>query len=102
MTEEKKFQKKVEDFVCENCGSVVRGDGFTDHCPDCLWSKHVDINPGDRKANCGGLMEPVGIKKEGEKYVVYYKRLACGHRHRVKKTEKDDFEEVIKLSTEKF
>ncbi len=102
MNEWKRFKKKVENFVCENCGTRVKGDGFTDHCPECLWSKHVDVNPGDRKADCGGLMEPVGIKKEGEKYVIYYNCLVCGYKHRVKKAEKDSFEEVIKLSTEKI
>ncbi len=99
---EKGFQKKVEDFVCENCGTVVEGDGFTDHCPECLWSKHVDINPGDRKADCRGLMEPVGIKKEGERYFIYYKCQECGYKYRVKKAKEDNIEEIIKISTENF
>ena len=55
------FKRVVEDFVCEHCGSRVKGSGYTNHCPDCLWSKHVDNTPGDRSARCGGLMEPVGV-----------------------------------------
>ncbi len=102
MRKGKRFKKKIEDFVCENCGSDVKGNGFTDHCLKCLWSKHVDVNPGDRSANCGGLMEPVGVKKEGEKYIIYYNCLACGHKHRVKKAKEDSVEEVIKLSTGKL
>ena len=43
----KKFQRKVEDFICEKCGTKNIGNGFTNHCFKCLWSKHVDINPGD-------------------------------------------------------
>ncbi len=98
----KLFSRKKEDFVCEKCGFLVEGDGFTDHCPACLWSKHVDINPGDRKSTCGGMMEPVGVKNEGEKYIIYYQCIVCRYRHRVKKNDKDKFEEIIKLSEKVF
>ncbi|MFA5319276.1 MAG: RNHCP domain-containing protein, partial [Candidatus Paceibacterota bacterium] len=72
------FKRKIEDFVCENCGARVPGNGFTNHCPKCLWSKHVDINPGDRAESCGGLMEPIGMALEKGKYVITQKCLACG------------------------
>ena len=55
----KKFQRTKEDFTCEKCNLVVNGSGYTNHCPRCLWSKHVDVNPGDRQATCQGFMEPV-------------------------------------------
>ena len=55
------FIRKTEDFICENCGAVVVGNGYTNHCPACLYSKHVDRSPGDRAADCGGLMEPVAV-----------------------------------------
>ena len=42
------FTRKVEDFTCEHCGREVHGNGYTNHCPHCLHSKHVDVNPGDR------------------------------------------------------
>jgi hypothetical protein len=42
----KRFQKTVEDFVCEHCGHPVAGNGYTNHCSQCLWSKHVDDNSG--------------------------------------------------------
>lgn len=48
----------MQEFVCERCGT--RSEGI--HCKECLWSKHVDVNPGDRSAVCKGLMEPIGIK----------------------------------------
>ena len=51
-----RFTRVVEDFTCGQCGAAVTGDGYTNHCPLCLWSRHVDINPGDRAAECGGLM----------------------------------------------
>ena len=46
----KKFNMIDEEFICENCLNKVQKLGYTarDHCPFCLYSKHVDINPGDR------------------------------------------------------
>ena len=55
----KKFTKRKENFICENCGHFVVGNGFTNHCPNCFFSKHVDINPGDRLCSCNGLMKPI-------------------------------------------
>lgn len=61
---EKKFTRTPEDFTCLVCGQAVEGTGYTDHCPSCLWSLHADINPGDRRADCRGLMEPIGVIQE--------------------------------------
>ncbi len=88
--------------MCGKCGWETRGDGYTDHCPKCLWSRHVDINPGDRRSSCKGMMEPVGIRKKGEKYVILYRCLICGIKYRVKKAEEDDFEEIIMISKKNF
>jgi len=97
---QKKFQRKIEDFVCENCGEKIKGNGYTNHCPFCLWSKHVDINPGDRQSPCRGLMEPIGIEiKSGDK-TIYYQCQKCGFKHRVKAVAGDNFEEIIKLTEE--
>ena len=76
------FQKKVEDFVCEKCGAVVKGNGYTNHCPQCLWSKHVDVHPGDRAAACGGLMEPIAVEQEGKDQMIVQKCVVCGHTRR--------------------
>ena len=42
-----------EEFICENCQKKVTTLNYTarDHCPYCLCSKHLDINPGDRENN---------------------------------------------------
>ena len=72
------FKRQIEDFTCENCGELVVGNGFTNHCPRCLFSKHVDINPGDRAEECGGLMEPIEVGLEKDKYVITQKCLKCG------------------------
>ena len=94
----KKFQKKVEDFVCENCGTKVIGDGFTNHCPKCLWSKHVDINPGDRAENCGGLMKPISVLKMGDEYSIIHQCQKCGFEKKNKMAKGDNFDVVIALS----
>lgn len=73
-----KFQRKIEDFVCENCGYLVSGSGYTNHCSRCLFSKHVDIFPGDRAEACGGLMEPIGVELSKGKYVITQKCRYCG------------------------
>lgn len=61
----KKFIRHKEDFVCQNCCYSVLGNGYTNHCPECLYSLHVDVNPGDRQSLCGGLMTPIDILTKG-------------------------------------
>ena len=61
----KQFLMRDENFICEHCNNNVNRLGYTarDHCPNCLYSKHVDINPGDRANECKGLLKPIGIEK---------------------------------------
>lgn len=92
------FRKKVEDFQCEKCGKHIIGDGFTNHCTNCLWSKHVDVEPGDRASNCGGLMEPVSLEKVGDSYIITHKCTVCGHEKKNKSNSDDDFSQIIDLS----
>jgi rubrerythrin len=74
-----KFTRKIEDFICGHCGAQVTGDGYTNHCPVCLYSKHVDIHPGDRAATCQGLMAPVEyLLKNGEEKLLH-RCLVCGY-----------------------
>jgi ribosomal protein L37E len=94
----KLFQKKVEDFMCEKCGEKVIGDGYTNHCPKCLWSKHVDVNPGDRAATCGGMMRPVKVEFEKGEYLLTHHCEKCGFERRKKVERADNFEEVVKIS----
>lgn len=69
----RKFIRNKENFICKNCNQAVEGNGYTNHCPNCLYSKHVDRYPGDRQESCLGLMSPIDIiTKGGEaKYVVH-------------------------------
>ncbi len=94
----KKFQRKKEDFVCENCGQMVNGNGYTNHCPQCLCSKHVDINPGDRMEKCGGIMKPISVDLKNGKYIVLHKCIKCGFKKKNKIIDDDNFDMVIKVA----
>lgn len=66
----------TDNFICSNCKKTVvvtdvLGTKNRNHCPYCLWSKHVDGKVGDRLSDCNGKMKPVGLtfKEEGvDKY----------------------------------
>ena len=68
----------MENFVCQNCGALTIGDGYTNHCPHCLWSKHVDQYPGDRAESCGGMMEPVLLEGSSPDYRILHRCQRCG------------------------
>lgn len=92
----KRFTRKKEDFTCGKCGFFVIGDGYTNHCPKCLWCKHVDINPGDRANDCCGLMEPYRIEgTTGKAYTVLHKCLKCGAQKPNKIRDVDDIDAVL-------
>lgn len=97
----KKFTRTKENFICENCGATVGGNGYTNHCPKCLFSKHVDINPGDRANTCKGLLKPIGIEKFKDTYKIVYKCMKCGEMHRNITASDDDFNLIIDLSVQK-
>lgn len=96
---EKRFTRTQEDFTCLICGQIVKGTGYTDHCPNCLWSLHVDINPGDRKSECLGLMEPIGAIQEKGRWRIVYKCKSCGYTHPNRTTDNDNTEVIIELSS---
>ena len=94
----KKFQRKIENFTCEKCGEEVTGTGYTNHCPKCLWSKHVDINPGDRAEKCGGMMCPVKIENEKGKFYVIHKCVKCGEERRKVLEKRDSFDTALEVA----
>jgi hypothetical protein len=100
-----KFQKKVEDFVCEHCKAEVKGNGFTNHCPQCLWSKHVDNNPGDREAGCQGMMEPIYCVQEKDLFILTNKCIKCGLEKRNRLVANDNVDlafEIVKKANSKL
>lgn len=97
----KQFTKRDEEFVCENCGKKVLKLGYTsrDHCPHCLYSKHVDNMPGDREAECRGLLKPIQVELDSKKgYVIIYKCEKCGAIRKNKSAIDDDMDLLIKLT----
>ena len=70
-------------FRCIHCQRIVPGaapgTAHRNHCPHCLWSRHVDRTTGDRGSACRGAMEPVavGIQGNGEWSLVHRCR-ECG------------------------
>ena len=96
--EERKFQRRVEDFVCEHCGAKVVGDGYTNHCPRCLWSRHVDVNPGDRAETCMGMMEPIALEGSSPTYTIVHHCTRCGCERRNKTAPNDDAKALLALA----
>jgi rubrerythrin len=95
------FKKTKEDFVCEHCGKPVVGNGYTNHCPECLWSKHVDVNPGDRAATCLGLMEPVGVTIDRDGYHIHHVCQKCGLERKNKSAPNDSFDALLACASMK-
>ncbi len=96
----KQFTMRDENFTCENCHKEVKPLGYTarDHCPYCLYSKHVDINPGDRNNPCKGLLKPIGIEKYKDTYKILYKCEKCHKDHKNIIATDDDMEKIIEIS----
>ena len=69
-------------FRCGYChldvSTDAHGTAHRNHCPNCLWSRHLDDDtPGDRDARCGALMEPIAITVRGDGEWVLVHR--CGN-----------------------
>ena len=98
----KQFTMRNEDFICEHCGAEVKKSDYTarDHCPFCLYSKHVDINPGDRMNSCHGLLKPIGIEKFKDTYKIIYQCEKCHQLHKNIALKDDSMERIIELSVQ--
>ena len=105
--EQKRFTKNDDGFICAHCHKEVKPLGYTsrDHCPFCLWSIHIDVNPGDRANECHGNLVPIKVEPNPKKgYVIVYKCDKCGEIHRNKaaheaKTQPDNINLLIKLTS---
>lgn len=94
----KSFVRRCEDFTCEHCGKTVTGSGYTNHCPSCLWSKHVDVSPGDRGSTCKGMMEPIRIETKKGQYIIVHSCTLCGCVKRNKAAQNDNFETILQIA----
>lgn len=92
------FKRTIEDFTCEHCGTGVKGDGYTNHCPRCLWSKHVDVQPGDRAASCAGMMKPIRLEGSTGKYRIIQTCERCNISRPIAVDKNDDIKAVLALA----
>jgi hypothetical protein len=92
-------------FVCARCGGRVpplSNGSYRNHCPACLWSKHVDREwPGDRESKCFGLMRPVALTRSKKGYQIVHRCERCGveRRNRIAEATEapDDIEVLVAL-----
>ena len=99
----KKFNMIDESFTCLNCGKIVNKLQYSarDHCPYCLYSKHVDINPGDRANNCQGILKPIEIEKFKNTFKIVYRCEKCNELHKNIIANDDNFDIIVNLSVKK-
>jgi len=97
----KRFNMKDEEFICNYCHKKVSKLNYTarDHCPYCLKSIHIDINPGDRANSCLGCLIPIGIEKYKNTYKIIYRCDKCHKVHKNIMASDDNYDLIIKLST---
>lgn len=92
-----------ESFRCRHCralvGLVPSGGRHRNHCPVCLYSRHVDERiAGDRASQCGGSMAPIGVfcQRNGEQSLVH-RCLTCGVIRHNRIAADDDYDLVVSL-----
>jgi hypothetical protein len=83
-----KFHGSKDEFRCRHCrvliGPPPSGGRQRNHCPFCLYSRHVDgTRPGDRGSDCGGSMEPIARfeRHSGEVQIIHRCHDCCFERH---------------------
>jgi hypothetical protein len=94
-----------DSFICGNCGLAVSaelpGSSFRNHCPNCLYSLHVDRTPGDRLSLCKGLMKPISLwKKDNDEICLIHYCTRCGMIKTNRLAGDDDDETVHKILAE--
>lgn len=100
------------DFQCVHCGYWVTsnpqfsGVNHRNHCPYCLWSKHLDwFEAGDRLSPCKSAMRPLGLvlKRTNKKYgnsftgelMLVHQCLECGKKVINRIAADDDVEAIL-------
>ena len=55
------------------------GSEHRNHCPICLHSLHLDIDPGDRASECGSVMDPIAVwVRRGGEWAIVHRCRGCG------------------------
>ena len=93
----------AQSFTCGHChrfiGPLPSGGHHRNHCPFCLYSRHVDDRfSGDRSSACGSLMAPIGaFQRPNGEHVVVHRCLGCGFERFNRIAADDDFDLVLAL-----
>lgn len=101
------MNKKAQNsgFICGNCGREVlplTNGSYRNHCPFCLYSLHIDNEPGDRASGCLGMMKPKSVVYNPQKgYQILHICEKCGFERRnmraVDDRQPDDLEAILNL-----
>jgi hypothetical protein len=92
-----------DSFTCGHChrfiGPLPSGGHHRNHCPFCLYSRHVDATrSGDRASACRALMAPIGaFQRPNGEYVIVHRCLGCGFERFNRIAADDDFDLVLAL-----
>lgn len=86
-----RYRDRGGSFRCVHCGLDVPagapGTAHRNHCPTCLWSRHLDDDvPGDRASDCQASMEPIAVtvrgaslrgERSGSEWVLIHRCTGC-------------------------
>lgn len=61
----------------------------------------MDVNPGDRAALCGGMMEPVALEGSTDEYTIVHQCVVCKKMHRNKQAAEDNLEMLIGIANKR-
>jgi hypothetical protein len=86
-------------FTCIQCRTAVPqralGTRHRNHCPACLYSRHVDDRIGDRAAACNGPMAPIAVApRSGGEWQLVHQCRSCG-KLRINRVAGDDDERAL-------
>jgi len=88
-------------FVCLNCNknvTEIKKGTIRNHCPFCLFSLHLDIEPGDRASDCGGIMRPKSVIMHSKKgWQIVHQCDVCGHKQPNRKADDDDVNVIAEI-----
>ena len=93
----------AEVFKCRHCRRFVcplpGGGHHRNHCPYCLYSRHVDNRkPGDRMSTCGCSMEPIAhFQRRNGEYVIVHHCHGCDFERFNRIAADDNFDLVLAL-----
>lgn len=97
------YNTAEEVFKCRHCRRFVcplpSGGHHRNHCPFCLYSRHVDERQsGDRLSTCGASMQPIGrFQRPGGEDVIVHHCLGCDFERFNRIAADDDYDLVLEL-----